>query len=249
MTDNNSGAILGQMFKRMVFALGERNRLVPWAMNLVRFNALALGWLPSRFSDERRRYTAEAGHIGSMPDATYHNDLSLNFFARALIEHRYEVVIELGAFSLERSKWLAAHFQNVEVHALDITQDFRDQHEIDGVHVGPNSLEHIRKIAAGRRGIVVATGTLCCYTREALAELFAMLKELQIDLAFNEPNTSGEGSLTRSLRRTSQSYYHPYLSMLHQAGFTLPDGNGHQIRDCWGEYAETRTFIFASARP
>lgn len=235
------------MFKRMAFALGERNRLVPWAMNLIRFNARAVGWLPSRFSDERRSYTAEAGHIGSMPDATYHNDLSLNFFARVLLEHRYEFVIELGAFSLERSKWLAAHFPSVEVHALDITQDFQNLREIDGVHIGPNSLAHIRKIASGRRGIVVATGTLCCYTHEALTELLATLKELRLDLAFNEPNTSGEGSLTRSLRRTSQSYYHPYIAMLRQAGFTLPDGNGHQIRDCWGEYAEQRTFLFAKS--
>src|SRR5262249_36016736 len=161
--------------------------LVPWLVNLAMFNFRAFGWLPSRFHDRRRAYSAESGHIGSQPDATHHNDLSLNFYIPLIVQNRYDFLIELGAFSLDRSRFLASHFPDLRVHALDITQDFQSRRVEDGVHVGPNNLTYIREIAAkNRRGIVVASGTLSYYSFDDLAALFSTLRELKLDLAFNE---------------------------------------------------------------
>ncbi len=230
--------------KRIYYWLGERSVFVVWLVNLIMFNVRAVGWLPSRYRDKRRSYPTEAGHIGKQPAAVDHNDLGLNFYIRLIVQYRYETVIELGAFSMERATWLAKHFPEVRVHALDVTRDFREPRIVDGVNVGPNTTARIREVATART-LVVAHGTLCCYSPKQLSELIATLRDLKIDLAFSEPNTSGELSLNRSLRRTGQSYYHPYLTMLADAGFTFPDNKGHQIRDCWSEYAETRTFLFA----
>jgi hypothetical protein len=233
--------------KRLYFRLGERSIFVVWLLNLLIFNYKAIRKLPTRFSDRKRTYSAESDHIGTQPGAVDHNDLGLNFYVRLIIEYRYDFLIELGAFSRERSEWLAAHFPNLEVHALDITQDFQERRTVNGVRVGPNTPDHFRDVVSQpmRRGLVVSHGTLCYYSFVELTRLLAVMREFRLDLAFSEPNTIGEGSLDRSLRRTHLSHYHPYLAMLQKAGFELPDGKGHQIRDCWGEYAETRTFLFA----
>lgn len=231
--------------KRIYFWIGERSIFAVWLLNLWRFEILAIRKLRSRYKDQRLTYSAEANHLGSQPGAADHNDHGLNFYARLLLQYRYDFIIELGAFSLERSRWLAKHLP-VRVHGLDVTADFRERRSIEGVQVGPNNLQQIADIALqGGRGLVVSHGTLCYYPTPELAKLLLLLAKLGLDLAFSEPNTSGELSLDRSLRRTHKSYYHPYVTMLKTAGFRLPDNNGHQIRDCWGEYAETRTFIYA----
>lgn len=231
--------------KRLYFWVGERSIAIVWLLNLLIFNWRTLKKLPTRYRDKRRAYAAESQNIGTQSSAADHNDHGLNFYTRLVVQHRYDFVIELGAYSLERSRWMAKHLP-VRVHALDVTADFRECRIIDGVHMGPNDLQQIARIALqGGRGLVCSHGTLCYYSTADLERLLVLLAKLGLDLAFSEPNSIGEGSRDRSLKRTHLSWYHPYLKMLAEAGFTLHDNNGHQIRDSWGEYAETRTFLFA----
>lgn len=235
-----------RLLKSAVFSVGQRSVVLPWLANLAAFNVAATAYLPSRFRDGARDYGAQAGLIGSQPTAADHNDHGLNFFSRVILEHRYDFVIELGALTLDRARALARLFPQTRIFALDITRDFTDTRTLDGVTVGPNTLTHIREIALGcRRGLIVAHGTLCCYPPDDLAALFATAHELRLDLAFSEPNTIGEESLTCSLKRTQMSWYHPYLHMLRAAGYELPDNRGKQVRDSVSKYAEERTFIFA----
>lgn len=234
--------------KSAVYAAGARTFLVPWAVNLISFNASALRYLPTRRSDGTRNYTAEASQIGTQPDAAYHNDMALNFFARLIVKYRYDFVIELGSYTLDRAWELATTFPETVIHALDITEDFATERVDRGVNVGPNNLHQISNIAMhGGRGLVCATGTLCCYLPKELESLLTMIAKLKLDLAFSEPNTIGEESLDRSLKRTGKSYYHPYLKLLRELEFRLPDNKGKQTRDCVSKYAEERTFVFARA--
>jgi hypothetical protein len=236
--------------KRLVFAAAQRNVFVAWAMNVVAYNCSAIGYLSSRYKDGTKNYTYSENQIGTDPAAADHNDLGLNFFTRLILEHRYDFVIELGSFNLVRSKRLSKLFPNVRIHALDVTKDFSAERTIDGVIVGPNNLDHIRRIVESidGRGLLCAHGTLCYYATDDLEQLFHAAYNLGVDVAFSEPNTIGEGSITTSLKRTQISWYHPYLNTLRSIGFFLPDGNGRQIRDCVSKYGEERTFIFARAR-
>jgi len=231
---------------RAFCALGARSILVVWFANLVRFVAVAVRYLPSRRSG--LKYQEVDGQIGTHAAATDHNDLGLNFFSRLVLEYRYSFVMELGAFAANRSFKLAKLFPQTKVYALDITRDFAVEREMDGVTLGPNTLPMIESIAKrySGGGMICAHGTLCYYPQPDLEALFDLAFSLELDIAFSEPNVSmTEHTRPRSFRRTKTSYYHPYIPMLLRAGYRLPDGGGQQVRDCWGRYAEERTFIFA----
>jgi hypothetical protein len=235
------------LLKRGAFAAGRHTFLVPWALNSFAFLTSAVTKMPSRYRDGGKDYGTSAGNLGSDPAAAWENDLSVNFFARVILEHGYSFVIELGAYTCDRSWRLAKLFPNCKFYALDVTADFTERREMNGVTLGPNTLDEIKAIAAreGRNGLICSNGTLCYYPEIDLLELFKTTATLGLDLAFNEPNTIGEETLPHQIRRTRISYYQPYLPMLRSLGFSLPGGHGRQVRDCNSTYGEMRTFIFA----
>jgi hypothetical protein len=233
--------------KTTAFRAGRGSILVPWLMNVGAYLVATVAKLPTKYSDRAVAYGEASGRIGSDPGAAYHNDIALNFFARLVMEKRFDFVIELGAYSLDRSLRLKKLFPELKVFALDVTKDFAGGKEIEGVVLLPNTLDNIRAIAQSNsgRGLICSHGTLCYYATDALAELINLAHGLRLCFAIAEPNTIGENSLQWSLRRTYKSWFHPYLFLLRRQGYTLPDGNGHQIRDCVSRAGEERTYLFA----
>jgi hypothetical protein len=232
--------------KQLFFFAAERSYRFVWGANLSRFC-----WSSWRFLKSRRRmeaYPSVRGRLGAGAADTYSNDHGLNFFTRLILEKRYVFVIELGSFTADRSIKLSKLFPQTKFYALDITDDFSSERMLDGVTLGPNNLQNIAAIAArhpSTRGLICAHGTLAYYAQQDLAALFKTAAALGFDIAFSEPNVSlAEQSRPRSFARSNGSSYHPYISMLLQAGYELPDGGGQQVRDCWGRYAEERTFIY-----
>lgn len=234
--------------KRAFLAAANRSYYAVWAAQIARFVSQTIIYLPSR--RVALAYPSVADRINSDPAATLLNDHGTNFFTRVILEHHHDFVIELGAFTADRSLRLAKLFPHAKVYALDITRDFASERELNGVTLGPNNLLNIRAIGArhaGQRGLLCAHGTLAYYAVDDLAALFETAAALHLDVAFSEPNVSlTEQSRTVNFRRTAASYYQPYIHLLMRAGYRLPDASGQQVRDCWGRYAEERTFIFAT---
>ena len=236
--------------RRCFLALGERSYFVVWLVQVIRFVSQTVCYFRTRRGE--LDYPAVENRIAPDAGATLFNDHGLNFFSRLILENRYAFVIELGAFTAARSIRLAKLFPVVAVYALDVTRDFEIERTEQGITIGPNSLANIAAIAcrnSGHRGLVCAHGVLAYYQLSELQHLFAKTAALSLDVAFSEPNVSlTEQSRTQSLKRTAGSYYHSFIHSLQQVGYILPDSSGQQVRDCWGRYAEERTFIFATLR-
>lgn len=237
-----------QQLKNAALGVAERSLVVPWLVNLAAFTGLAVSVLPDRYRDRPQEFRVIAGQINGDTKALT-NDLELNFFVRAALEHRPTFIAELGAYALIRARNLARLFPGVPVYGLDITEDYANERVVDGVTIGPNSRDMIQKIASANpgHGLFCTRGTLCYYAEPDLRELFQQAAAHGIDFAISEPNTVGEESLKRSMPRTRATFYHPYLRMLRDAGYTLPDNDGRQIQCCVSEFGENRTFIFARA--
>lgn len=228
------------------FAAGRSYRFV-WFCNICKFCWSSWRFLKSRKRDES--YPSIRGRIGAGRADTYNNDHGLNFFVRLILENRYAFVIELGSYTVDRSIRLAKLFRQTKFYALDITEDFSSERILDGVTLGPNNIDNIAAISQRSvgTGLVCAHGTLCCYPPADLDRLFRSTAGLGLDIAFSEPNISmTEQSRPLSFRRTRSSFFHPYIPLLLATGYQLPDGGGQQVRDCWGLYAEERTFIYAT---
>jgi len=241
--------------KRALCYICERSIFTIWLLNLSRFVSRCVKFLRSRYGDGAVNYWTVGEKLGTDAASDSFNDHNLNFFFRVASEGRYAFIIEIGALHAIRSRRLAQLMLRqspaIKIYALDITRDFVVERELDGVTLGPNTLSMIETIAkrhsgVGEAGMICAHGTLCYYPQSDLAALFNLAFSLGLDIAFSEPNISLiEHSRPRSWRRTRKSHYHPYIPMLLRAGYQLPDGGGQQVRDCWGLYAEERTFIFA----
>jgi hypothetical protein len=235
--------------KAALFALAERSIFASYAMNAGAIACDLLRFMPSRFGDKSLDYRMVTGQIGTLPGNAALNDLPLAFFKSVILEGGYSYVIEIGAYSLDRSMALKRAFPKLPVYGLDVTADFVYPRVAYGVDVGSNSPTTISSIAAlrGGRGLVCSAGTLAYYKPTAVAELFALTRSIDADLALVEPNTVGEGSITRSLRRTRQSWYHPYLDLLPKAGYSLPFNGGRQVGCTISASAEMMTYLFAQA--
>jgi hypothetical protein len=233
--------------KSLLLRLGSRSIFITWLFNAAALALHAVRLLPGRFA-AGQRYTEQADRIGSDPGAAFCNDPGLNFFARLILENGYNRVIELGAYTADRSLRLARlpFPQRPEIFALDITRDYAQRHTRDGVTIAPNTFDMVEELLSSPgRGLLCSHGTLCCYAQGDLEKLLGLAFDRGFDIAIAEPNSIFEESMTRSLRRTTQSYYHPYLTILRRLGYQLPDNKGKQTRDCYSQYMETRTFIFA----
>jgi hypothetical protein len=232
-----------------VVAATEGSILLSSLFNIMVYVARFITILPNRYIDTSHDFAAERHDLVQARPLRF-NDMEANFFIRLIIEHGYDHVIELGAYHLERAAGLARLFPSTKVYGLDITQDFAGERVIDGVTIGPNTLDHIRSIARrhGNRGLICSRGTLVYYSEDDLRALFALASRLGHDIALSEPNTPLQPYLAHSRIRTRRTFYHPFPQMLREAGFELPDNGGAQIQCAISEYGEERTFIFAQAR-
>src|SRR5262245_11580883 len=161
------------VIKTAAYRAGHHSILATWLLNVGSYVCRTAARLPTKYSDRRTAYGEASNQIGSNPSAAYHNDPALNFFARLVLERRFDFVVELGAYSLDRSRRLKKLFPKLQCFALDVTRDYAVQREIDGVTVMPNTLDNIRTIArtASGRGLICTQGTLCYYATDVLAEL------------------------------------------------------------------------------
>ena len=234
-----------QQLKSVAISLAERSLLVPWLANVGAFTILASSVLSNRYQDKPREFSESVGNIGNSRSPL--NDLELNFFARVAIERRPSFIIELGSYTLVRTRTLSELFPDIKVYGLDVTRDYLEPRIVNGVNIGPNTPEMISQIAAQGSGLICTRGTLCYYSEEELRDFFVLAFNHKIDLAISEPNTIGEESIQRSIPRTRATFYHPYLKLLRETGYTLPDNEGRQIQCSISEFGENGTFICAIA--
>jgi len=174
----------------------------------------------------------------------------LNFFARSILEHDYQYVIEIGSYSLERIRRLAMLFPTKKFFALDIGFEYITERTIDRVTLMPNNLTNISFLVEKQtgRGLLISHGTLAYYPLFRIEALIEQAAQLHLDIALAEPNGIGENSRNCSLQRTRKSWHHPYLSLLRANGFTMPDSKGHQVGGSFSTFGEWHTYIFATQR-
>jgi hypothetical protein len=237
--------------KRIFWAICQRSILATWFINLARYNLSALRALPHRFSDHRWDY-AEFGSRWAVV-AGFRNDRAANFFITAALEKPYDFIIEVGALDGWRCQKLARLFPNAKVYGLDINVDYTgDVTRSDNLTTAHDDLATLVRLMAqhrGQSGLLCSTGTLTYYDIARVRELFTTLAAFGVDLAIDEPNAAiTEQSRTVSFKRTMKSFYHPYIALMHEAGYVIPDRDGQQIDHTWGMHAEERTTLFG-ARP
>lgn len=224
----------------------DRSFFANWLANVLIYNGRFLSILPNRYADRSYDYTGESHALAKARPLRF-NDLEGNFFIRLILERQYSHVIEIGAYHLERASGIARLFPSVSVYGLDITKDFAEEKQIDGVRIAPNTPQMIRAIADrhGPRGLIFCRGTLVYYNQSDLKDLFLLAHSIGHDIALSEPNGPLTPYLSRSRRRTFQTWYHNFPQILTEAGYTVMDNGGTQIQCSISEYGEERTFIFA----
>jgi hypothetical protein len=190
---------------------------------------------------------------GITPGATANTaDSPVNFFVRCALEDDYTYLIEIGAFGGQRAARLATLFARhklpIKVYALDIGPEYSQEREIGLVTAAPNNADMISAIARRHsgRGLLCSRGTLYLYNGDELAALIRLTFALGIDLAIAEPNASiTERWATKPLKRGIEGWYHPYASVLRNAGYAIDD-DGLQAPYSWNSYCEEVTFIRAT---
>jgi hypothetical protein len=233
--------------KGLIFALGRHSILLVWLLNFVYYLRWTLWFLPKRYRKWNFRYEDASGALGVSPTMQNSNEQSTNFFARLILQSKYAYAIELGSYSADRSIALARLFPAVKIYALDITRDFLEERVFQGVTLAPSSLSKIGSIAKSEtgRGLLFANHVYTCVPYEDVLAIFKTALDLGLDLAIAEPNSVGEGTMPHPLRRTRNTWYHPYLPTLRSLGYRMPDNNGNQVSDSFVEFGDRRTYIFA----
>jgi hypothetical protein len=102
--------------KSFLFGLGRRSVFVPWLFNFAAHSARSINFLRRRY--EKWDWTYQSIEIGldSNPNSAYYNDVPLNFFSRLVLENRYDFVIEVGAYTGDRSMRLSRLFPGLRVY-------------------------------------------------------------------------------------------------------------------------------------
>ncbi len=232
--------------KNAALRLGEKTILFPWLVNSITHSAGLLSSVGAHYRDSVPDYSAVA--TIEPGDAPSFNDHELNFFIRLILEQKYDFAIELGAYTLSRSKALSFYFPDVKVYGLDVTLDFAERRVVEGVMVGPYSIGEISTIAEGNkgRGLICARGTLMYYALGEVGRLFDLAFSKHLDIAICEPRSVRDYGFRGSWRRSKISYYHSYVELLRAQSYLLPDmDTGRaQARNLSG-MAETWSHIFA----
>lgn len=235
-----------KFLKNTALSLGETTITFPWLVNSITHSARLLSSIGSHYRDSESNYSAIA--TIDPADTPDFNDHELNFFIRLMLERKYDFVIELGAYTLSRSRTLHSCFPEVRIYGLDVTSDFTERRVVDGVTVGPYSLDEVSEIVEANksRGLMCARGTLMYYAKEEAVRLLSLAFSKRLDMAICEPTSVRDYGFNGSWRRSKISYYHPYVKMLRAQSYLLPDMDAGraQARNISG-MAETWSHIFA----
>lgn len=221
--------------------------MASWLSNMAAHTAEAIRHFPGHFKDRSLEYASAEGIVDTLPGHANVNDTALNFFARAILERDYDFVIEIGAYSLDRTQKLASLFPKKRFFALDIGPDYITEQVIANVTLLPNDLATISSLAkkCEGRGLLCSHGTLSYYCPPRAEDLISVSAKCDLDIALVEPNAVGENSRSCSLQRSRKSWYHPYLMLLRSNGYVMPDANGHQIGTSFSAFGEWYTYILA----
>lgn len=231
------------MVTGFIRSLCERTLFFPWAVNVGFHGIQIAGSIKERFSAPR---FDTSGWLN--PTVSSLNDHEVNFFARLILERKYDFAIELGAYDLARSKKLKALFPALNVFAVDITEDFQDSKIVDGVSTGPYNISQIEAIAlqSQGRGLVCSNGTLTYYGADELVSLLKASFRLGLDIALVEPCCIRDFPMKKPWSRSAQTVYHRYADLLSDAGYDLSMND--DAKDRWRNItgrAEAWSYIFA----
>lgn len=234
--------------KPLALMLAEKSVFISVLMNAAAIVADIAYFLPAHFRRKKHDYAFQHGKIGTQPGNGALNDLPLSYFTHALLSNKYSFIIEIGAYTADRTLALKANFPHVDVIAMDVTADYAKISNTRGIELRPFSLDEIEKVARSKEGhgAIFSHGTICYMSQPEVCALFAQAYRLGLDIALVEPNTVGEGTITRSLPRARDgSWFHPYITMLKEAGYRLPINGGRQVGNCVSLFSEQVTYIFA----
>ncbi|MGE0734566.1 MAG: hypothetical protein AB7G15_18760 [Alphaproteobacteria bacterium] len=142
------------------------------------------------------------------------HDPALNLFLRATLEHGYQTVIEIGAYSGARILTLKRLVPAIDAWALDIIPPYAVPSERDGVRFERYDLSFFDRPLA--RALVCSRGTLSMMPPDQVEALMHRLAERGFDLALCEP--VAYRSVPHPLRRAAGSYYYPYEHMFRHVG-------------------------------
>lgn len=232
--------------KNFIYLRCERGLFLPWALN-AGFHCIQIASsVKERFSVPR--FDTSGWHN---PTVSSFNDHEVNFFARLLLERKYDFVIEIGAYDLARSKKLKALFPSLNIFALDITPDFKEPKIIDGISIAPYNIAQIKTIASSheRHGLMCSSGTLTFFESHELRSILTTAFSAELDIALVEPCCIRDFPIKWPWKRSSQTVYHNYIGALSSAGYDV-SMNDH-AKDRWRNItgrAEAWSYIFAGAR-
>lgn len=142
------------------------------------------------------------------------HDPALNLFLRAVLEHGYRTVIEIGAYSGARILTLKRLVPTIDAWALDIIPAYTVPSERNGVRFEPHDIGFFDRPLPD--ALVCARGTLSLMPPDELEQFLRRLVERRIDLVLCEPVPYR--SLTRTVMRGRGSFYHPYDHVLRAVG-------------------------------
>lgn len=148
------------------------------------------------------------------------NDDATNYMTRVLLEREYSRIVEIGAYDLQRAFHYKRLFPNLEVVALDKISGF-DAGKVKGTEDIQTDLFSPEwfKTNIGPKTLVTACGTLSYFKSDELKKFFQVLKDNGYDLALVE--LGSHFAKEKSLRRSVISYYHPYVKLLADSGFSV----------------------------
>lgn len=179
------------------------------------------------------------------------SDVATAFFVRAIVEggHADSTIIEIGAFSGERIRTLAALFPNADARGIDIGAAYDQPRELDGVTYGHFDAEDFAQRPG--RPLVLSRSTLACMTAGEVRTLFRKLASNGYCIALAEPVPLFRPHNTFPRRRSvHDTYYHPYERMLSEASFEThapedyhdnASGLPFDVECFWFQYATPRT--------
>ena len=144
------------------------------------------------------------------------HDAALNLFLRAIMEFRYRSVIEIGAYDGARIIVLKRLAPEIEAFGLDILPQYNTPFERGGVKFRRFDPAFFAGIPTP--ALFCSRGTLPYFQPAEVAELFNALSARGVDIAIYEP--VAYRNVPRSLKRSPNSFYHPYDHLLRQAGLT-----------------------------
>lgn len=172
------------------------------------------------------------------------SDDRTNFITRVLLEEKYERIVEIGAYNLQRSYHYKRLFPEIEVVALDKISGFEAAEERDGIKTGLFDIGWFKN-HKGPKTLVISCGTLCYFKPNDLRSFFEMLSPHGYDLALAEPGS--HFAKTSSLRRSVISYHHPYAHLLSNAGFSVNAGHPNHAFSL--SAIARREYILATSKP